>query len=249
MCAWTCVCGCVHLLIFIVFDCVRILYVYTCTHVYIEFICECLYLCLSVCMYYKRVGKSQTCDVFSMMEWSYVTWDFLMVTLGFCVATMYCFVNFIDLCSTKLLIPCHYARRKHGQSPSWALQLLWLHCGQPAMEIWTTMRTGRKSTDPLMALMGATPFTQDMEIWIYHCQHRSMTSTSRLDLCHLSTPSCFRQLFQQHIMLPLCLHLGRNHLVQGFLHSLLLLKNHGMFVLIQTNEAEGWERFQTLITY
>lgn len=96
-----------------------------------------------------------------------------------------------------------------------------------------------------MALMGATPFTQDMEIWIYHCQHRSMTSTSRLDLCHLSTPSCFRQLFQQHIMLPLCLHLGRNHLVQGFLHSLLLLKNHRMFVLIQTNEAEGWERFQT----
>lgn len=65
------------------------------------------------------------------------TWDFLRITLGFCVATMYCFVNFIDLCSTKLLIPCHYARRKHGQSPSWALQLLWLHCGQPAMEIWT----------------------------------------------------------------------------------------------------------------
>ena len=65
MWAWTCVrvCVCVHLLIFIVFDCVRILHVYTCTHVYIEFICECAYLCLSVCMYYKRLGKSQTCDV------------------------------------------------------------------------------------------------------------------------------------------------------------------------------------------
>ena len=133
---------CVHLPIFIVFDCARILYVYTCTHVYIEFICECAYLCLSVCMYYKRVGKSQTCDGFSddgMVH--HLTWDFLQVTLGFCVATMYCFVNFIDLCSTKLLIPCHYARRKHGQSPSWALQLLWLHCGQPGdmddHENWT----------------------------------------------------------------------------------------------------------------
>ena len=91
-------------------------------------------------MYYKRLGTSQTCDVFSMMEWSYVTWKILEgKKSGFCVATMYCFVNFIDLCSTKLLIPCHYARRKHGQSPSWALQLLWLHCGQPChgdMDSW-----------------------------------------------------------------------------------------------------------------
>ena len=38
------------------------LYMYACN--YIEFICECAYLCLSVCFCYKRVGKSSTCDVY-----------------------------------------------------------------------------------------------------------------------------------------------------------------------------------------
>lgn len=183
------------------------------------------------------------------MEWSYVTWDFLRVTLGFRVATMYCFVNFIWplLHKTAHSLPLCKAKTRAisfmGTPANLAALRAACHGDMDDHENWT------KKHWPLMALMGATPFTQDMEIWTYHCQHRSMTSTSRLDLCHLSTPSCFRQLFQQHIMLPLCLHLGRNHLVQGFLHSLLLLKNHGMFVLIQTNEAEGWERFQTLITF
>ena len=243
------VCVCVHLPIFIVFDCVRILHVYTCTHVYIEFICECAYLCLSVCMYYKRVGTSQTCDV-------YIDDGRVLCNMGLFEG------NARVLCSNHVLL-CFFSLTSAPQNCSFPAimqgentgNLLHGHSscfGCIAGSLpwrYGLMRTGRKSSDPLMALMGATPFTQDMEIWIYHCQHRSMTSTSRLDLCHLSTPSCFRQLFQQHIMLPLCLHLGRNHLVQGFLHSLLLLKNHGMFVLIETNEAEGWERFQTLTTY
>ena len=187
-------------------------------------------VCMLVCVHVLQASWKflNLWCIMMMAEWSYVNMGLLEG------------MNFIDLCSTKLLIPCHCARRKHGQSPSWALQLLWLHSGQPATENWT------------LALTFNARYTYhrhgDMDLPLPTWKHASNfagkplveATSSRLDLCHLSTPSCFRQLFQQHIMLPLCLHLGRNHLVQGLLHGLLLLKKNAACLLKVGKGSKHW---------